>query len=68
MKPQEIREEIERLQKQLSETRREFKVKVTFYIDACNYDEIDSVMAKVASTIGNLDGEDVSYDYEETGK
>ena len=62
MTPQELRNEIERLQKQLDSTPREFKVTVEFYIEASTASEIDHLMTHVTRTVREYGGCSVSYE------
>jgi hypothetical protein len=66
MTPQELRDEIERLQKQLDSTPREFVVTVQFYTEASTESEIEHLMAHVHSTIREYGGCSVSYEFAET--
>ena len=61
----ELREEIERLSAQLNQTRRTFKINTTFYLEACNDDEIEDLMAKVNKFIRSKDAHDLGWCSEE---
>ena len=65
MKAQELKDEIERLQKQLDSTPREFKVTVEFYMEATGSNEVHNIMAHIARVIREFDGTSISYSHEE---
>lgn len=65
MTPQELRDEIERLQKQLDITPREFVVTVRFYTEASTASKVEHLMEHVHRTIREYGGCDVSYEYAE---
>ena len=65
MTPQELRDEIERLQKQLDNTPREFKVTVEFYIEASTASEIDRLITHVTRTVREYGGYSVRYEHAE---
>ena len=65
MNAQELKDEIERLQKQLGSTPREFKVTVEFYMEATGSNEIHNIMVHIARVIREFNGASISFSYEE---
>lgn len=63
----EIRDEIERLERQLNSTRREFKVTITCFIDACNEDEIELDVRNMLLGKGTGNLVSFSCSWKETG-
>jgi uncharacterized protein YmfQ (DUF2313 family) len=65
MSPSEIQAEINRLQKQLDSTPREFKLTVEFYVNASTPSEIATVMDHINRAIRKYGGTSVSYTFTE---
>jgi hypothetical protein len=64
---QEIKDEIEALTKQLNGTRREWRVDLTFFIDACNEAEVEKAIDEITPAIRNAEGCSISVQTTETG-